>query len=72
MQEILQQRLEALKVEFEKGQARLRELQQQESQLRETLLRISGALQVLTELLEEENPDVKNKDPVFEPAKIVS
>ena len=48
MQEILQQRFEALKAEFEKGQARLREFQQQEAQLHETLLRISGAMQILT------------------------
>ncbi|MCA1636350.1 MAG: hypothetical protein LC802_22340 [Acidobacteria bacterium] len=51
MREQLQQRLEELKKEFEAGQARLRELEIQESRLRETLLRISGAIQVLEETL---------------------
>ncbi len=53
MREELQQRLEALKAEFEKGQTRLHEIQMQEAQLKETLLRISGAIQVITELLEQ-------------------
>ena len=51
MREQLQQRLEELKKEFETGQARLHELEMQEAHLRETLLRISGAIQVLEESL---------------------
>jgi hypothetical protein len=51
MQEQLQERLGFLKKEFAAGQARLQELEQQQSYLRETLLRISGAIQVLEELL---------------------
>ena len=51
MREQLRQRLEELKKEFETGQARLGELEMQESRLRETLLRISGAIQVLEETL---------------------
>jgi predicted nuclease with TOPRIM domain len=51
MQEQLKQRLEELKREFETGQARLRELETQAIQLRETMLRISGAIQVLEETL---------------------
>jgi len=47
----IQSRLAILKREFETGQARLREVEKQESSLRETLLRISGAIQVLDELL---------------------
>lgn len=46
----LQDRLGQLKREYELGEARLRELNQQEMALRETLLRISGAIQVLQEL----------------------
>lgn len=61
MQKQIQQRLDDLKTEFEKGQSRLQELQQQQSHLHETLLRIGGAIQVLTELLEE---DTKNQSSV--------
>jgi predicted nuclease with TOPRIM domain len=56
MREQLQKRLEELKKEFEKGQAKLHEMEMQQSILRETLLRISGAIQVLEELLTEAQP----------------
>jgi hypothetical protein len=52
MREQLLQRLDALKDEFETGQLKLRELETQQSLCRERLLRISGAIQVLEELLE--------------------
>ncbi len=51
MREQLQARLEELKQEFESGQQRLAELDNQAAQLRQTLLRISGAIQVLEEVL---------------------
>jgi len=54
MQEQVQRRLAELKSEFETGQARLRELERQEAILRETMLRISGAIQVLQELVDGE------------------
>lgn len=47
----LQARLAELKKEYQLGDAQLRELTQKETALRETLLRISGAIQVLEELL---------------------
>ena len=56
MREQLQKRLEDLKKEFEKGQGKLHEMEMQQSVLRETLLRISGAIQVLEELLTEAQP----------------
>jgi len=56
----LQQRIDELKKEFEKGQAKLQELQQQQTHLHETLLRIGGAIQVLTELLEKEGSEAEN------------
>jgi len=40
-----------LQKEFQTGQARLREVETQQAILRDTLLRISGAIQVLEELL---------------------
>jgi predicted nuclease with TOPRIM domain len=56
MREQLQSRLDVLKQEFETGQTRLREAEIQQSLLRERLLRISGAIQVLEELLEGTEP----------------
>jgi len=69
MRENLQQRLDELKKEFEKGQAKLQELQQQQSHLHETLLRIGGAIQILTELLEKEAAESGKKDAVIKPVK---
>lgn len=51
MQEQLQKRIDELKKEFQAGQARLRELETEQAYLRETMLRISGAIQVLEEML---------------------
>jgi predicted nuclease with TOPRIM domain len=48
----LRQRLTELKAEFEKGQRRLEDLEAEATRLRQTLLRISGAVQVLEEELE--------------------
>jgi predicted nuclease with TOPRIM domain len=52
----LEQRLQALKAEFETGQKMLADLEARQAQLRETLLRISGAIQVLEELLAADAP----------------
>jgi predicted nuclease with TOPRIM domain len=51
MQEQLKTRLAQLKAEFEQGQKMLADLETQQANLRSTLLRISGAIQVLEELL---------------------
>jgi len=51
MQEQIQQRLTQLKAEFEEGQKMLADLEAKQVNLRQTLLRISGAIQVLEELL---------------------
>ena len=55
MQERLQQRLDALKTEYETGQKMMVELEAKKANLRDTLLRISGAIQVLEEALSEAN-----------------
>jgi chromosome segregation ATPase len=51
MREQLQRRVEELKKEFNTGRARLAELEQQQTTVQQTLLRISGAIQVLEEEL---------------------
>lgn len=62
MKEQLQSRLEELKREFELGQNKLRELEEQETQLRQTLLRISGAIQVLEEEIAKADESREAKD----------
>ena len=54
MQEKLRQRIVSLKDEFNMGQRRLELLEAEANQLRQTLMRISGAIQVLEEALAEE------------------
>ena len=44
-------RLTVLRFELALGEARLTELQREQAQLQQTLLRISGAVQVLDELI---------------------
>ncbi len=53
MRQTLKQRLEVLKGEFAAGEQRQAALQREQLALHETLLRISGAIQVLEELLAE-------------------
>jgi predicted nuclease with TOPRIM domain len=55
MKDQLEQRLKELKVEFESGQKMLAELEVKQANLRESLLRISGAIQVLEEELAKES-----------------
>jgi hypothetical protein len=54
VQELIKPRLEALRKEFETGQAELAKVEQQRTYLQETLLRMSGAMQVLEQLLANE------------------
>lgn len=51
MKEQIEQRLKELKAEFDSGQKMLADLETQQANLKTTLLRISGAIQVLEELL---------------------
>ena len=57
MQQQLESRLAELRGEFEKGQQRLKEIEAEAGGLRDTLLRISGAIQVLQEELEKVDPE---------------
>ena len=53
MESKLRHRLTELRAEYDKGQQTLHELESQAANLRATLLRISGAVQVLQEALDE-------------------
>jgi chromosome segregation ATPase len=57
MREQLLQRLKNLKTEFESGQKQLANLETQANNVRNTLLRISGAIQVLEEELAKSNSE---------------
>jgi len=50
-------RLEELKRELEKGRHRLEALDRERQELRDTMLRISGAIQVIEELLAQQAAD---------------
>lgn len=56
MREQIEARLVALRSEHDKGQLQLQQLQNQVNGLRETVLRISGAIMVLEELLSASAP----------------
>ncbi|WHZ26359.1 MAG: hypothetical protein OJF51_001154 [Nitrospira sp.] len=69
MQQAIRSRIASLKKELEAGQGRAQELERQQMYLRDTLLRISGAIQVLEEVLkespvEESNGDRTREEPV--------
>lgn len=66
MREQLQERLQQLKTEFDAGQQMLAELEAKQRHIRETVLRISGARQVLEELLAEPQPGHTNGVPARE------
>ena len=54
MREKLEKRLAALKSEFEAGQKLLADIEAKRANVMDTVVRISGAIQVLEELLEQE------------------
>ena len=73
MKEQLEQRLNELKSEYQAGQKMLAELEAKQANLQQTLLRISGAMQVLEELLgAEAQPNANTVMPTDAPAAPVS
>jgi predicted nuclease with TOPRIM domain len=62
----LEQRLQQLKAEFETGQKMLTDLEQKRANLEQTLLRISGAIQVLEEVLAAEKVSENSAEPVVD------
>jgi len=57
MKKLLYKRLQELKHEYALGKDKLEQIESQYENLNSTLLRISGAIQVLEELLVQENGD---------------
>lgn len=63
MKEKIENRLIELKSEFDSGQKMMAELEKKRSELETTMLRISGAIQVIEELLkldDEKMPETAN------------
>jgi prefoldin subunit 5 len=50
----LNERLQQLRSELEKGRERMQALDRERQEVRDTMLRISGAIRVLEELMEQE------------------
>jgi hypothetical protein len=55
MREQLEKRLGELKAEYDQGEKMLSDLDSRSEQVRQTLLRISGAIQILEEMLKVED-----------------
>jgi hypothetical protein len=74
MREQIQTRLVDLRKEFETGQADLDEAEKEVACLREIVLRISGAVQVLEELLAEEQSvrQSDSTDPAYQESVAVA
>lgn len=60
MQDQIKKRLEELKHEYDSGTAQLKKLQEQENDIHKMLVRISGAIEVLEELLVEKEKSQPN------------
>ena len=58
MKESIQTRLQELQTEYQKGQERLSKLDQEMATVKTSMLRISGAIQVLEEMLKEDAKEV--------------
>ncbi|RME60510.1 MAG: hypothetical protein D6790_09130 [Caldilineae bacterium] len=63
MDTTIEKRLETLRAEYEAGQQMLADLEAQKRELQTTMLRISGAIQVLEELLREMDADAADEEP---------
>ncbi|OYT63178.1 hypothetical protein B6U67_03330 [Methanosarcinales archaeon ex4484_138] len=61
MKEKLKERLKELKAEFESGQKMLAEMETKQANMRDSLLRISGAIQVLEEELGKDDGEAEEE-----------
>lgn len=74
MREQIEQRLRELKTDFESAQKMIADLEARQTNLEGTLLQISGAIQVLEELLQQEKPrpNISEKSEESEPKTVAS
>ena len=72
MRDKLEKRLAELKQEYESGQKMMAELETKQNNLRDTLLRISGAIQILEEELLDEPTEEMNGSMVATPEEVVN
>ena len=63
MKPMIETRLEELRREYEAGAGVMNELQKKQDELRATMMRISGAIQVLEEVLAADAPQDDSADP---------
>ena len=63
MKEQIRNRIESLRTEYRTGQEMLAEMQGRQASLKITMTRISGAIQVLEELLQENDSDAATTKP---------
>jgi hypothetical protein len=63
MREQIKQRIESLRAEYRAGEEILAEMEGRQASLKITLTRISGAIQVLEELLQGSNSDAETTKP---------
>lgn len=71
MKEQIQNRLQTLQSEYQKGQKRLADLEQEIMELKSSMLRISGAIQVLQELQSDISEIKENLEPTNNHTKMV-
>ncbi|MFK0731366.1 MAG: hypothetical protein ACFKPT_02865 [Gloeotrichia echinulata GP01] len=62
MQRQIEQRLQQLKTEYKSGEKLLMDLELKQTNVKETLLRISGAIQVLEEELAKNNSEASEPE----------
>ncbi|MFK0730892.1 MAG: hypothetical protein ACIWVG_06935 [Gloeotrichia echinulata HAB0833] len=75
MKQQLELRLQSLKSEFEAGQKMMTDLEQKQANLRDTLLRISGAIQILEELVSDSPLEIEangNREPDAVKAEVLA
>jgi hypothetical protein len=72
MREKIEQRVDSLRAEYQAGQKMLAEMEGRQTSLKFTLTRISGAIQVLEELLQGNNADTEQTKPAESAASSVS